>query len=146
VVDKKALSFFSSLVAELPQDWQLLYLGYDKNETAPANAGLKKIFYHLIYTLGIKKKFNHAAINKLYPRPYSEHLQEAGFHDCTHAYAITKEAAEILLAKQSPVTYSADNLLALSIVNSLLKAFIPRPKLINQQYQVNPGSTVSYLR
>lgn len=145
VVDKKALPLFDSITAELPANWQLLYLGFAKNEKAPANAFLKKAFYHLLYALGIKRTLNHSVIMHLYPEQYSAHLQRAGFHDCTHAYAITNEAAAILLQQQSPVIFTADNALAFTITNQLLQAFITRPKLINQQYQVNGEQGLSYL-
>lgn len=145
VIDKNTVGLFDTITGELPFDWQLLYLGYAKNEIPPANAGIKKLFYYLLYATGIKRKFNHTAINNLYPRPYSEHLQKAGLHDCTHAYAVTKEAAAILLQNQTPLTYAADNLLATVITNGLLKAYTAKPKLINQQYQVNEGNTFSYL-
>lgn len=145
VIDKSTISLFDSITGELPADWQLLYLGYAKNENPPANAVIKKLFYHLLYTAGIKRKFSHTAINNLYPRPYSAHLQKAGLHDCTHAYAITNDAAAILLQNQTPLVYAADNLLAAVITNGLLKAYISKPTLINQQYQVNEGNTVSYL-
>lgn len=145
VIDKKAIKLFPEVVKELPADWQLFYLGYAKNETPPYNAGLKKMFYHLLYSTGIKTKLDHTGINNLYPKPYSAHLQKAGFHDCTHAYAITKEAAKILLGKQTPLVYTADNLLAFTITQGSLKAFASKPKLINQQYQVSGANTISYL-
>jgi glycosyl transferase family 25 len=72
-------------------------------------------------------------------------LSKAGFHDCTHAYAITNEAAKILLHQQTPISSTADNLLAFAITNQLLNGYISQPKLINQQYQVMDAATASYL-
>jgi glycosyl transferase family 25 len=145
VIDKKNISLFETIAAELPSDWQLWYLGFAKNETPPANATVKKLFYHLCYSLGLKSKLNHTVINNLYPVRYSAHLQKAGFHDCTHAYAISNEAAKILLKQQSPVQYTADNLLAFTVTNEMLRSFISVPRLINQQYQVDNVHATSYL-
>ncbi|MBL0355784.1 MAG: glycosyltransferase family 25 protein [Chitinophagaceae bacterium] len=145
VVDKNAIQLFSAITSELPADWQLFYLGFAKNETAPSNASIKKFFYHLLYSLGLKRTLNHTIIDHLYPEVFSTHLQKAGFHDCTHAYAITNAAAKILLQQQTPLVYTADNLLAFTITNQLLNAFITVPKLINQQYQVNEQPVTSYL-
>lgn len=145
VIDKKNIALFDNIKNELPANWQLWYLGFAKNAVPPGNAGIKKFFYHLLFYLGLKKTLNHTVINHLYPAPYSSHLKKAGFHDCTHAYAITLEAAKILLQQQTPVTYTADNLLAFTITNNLLQAFISQPTLINQQYQVAGSTSTSYL-
>jgi len=145
VIDKKNIGLFDAIKNELPANWQLWYLGFAKNEVPPGNAGIKKFFYHLMYSLGLKKTLNHTVITHLYPAPYSAHLKKAGFHDCTHAYAITLPAAKILLQQQTPVIYTADNLLAFTITNDLLTAFISQPTLINQQYQVAGNQSNSYL-
>lgn len=145
VIDKKNICLFDTIKLELPQNWQLWYLGFAKNEVPPVNAGLKKFFYHLLYSMAIKKVMNHTMINNLYPVRYSKHLSKAGFHDCTHAYAITNEAAKILLHQQTPVSSTADNLLAFTITNQLLNAYITQPTLINQQYQVMDNAPSSYL-
>ena len=146
VIDRKNIMLFDSISKELPGNWQLWYLGYTKNETPPANAVTKKLFYHFCYSLGIKRTLNHTVINHLYPAPYTAHLQRAGFHDCTHAYAITNDAARILLKQQTPVQYTADNLLAFTCANYLLRAFISTPALINQQFQVSDNPTISYVQ
>jgi glycosyl transferase family 25 len=145
VIDRNTIGLFPEMIKELPADWQLWYLGFAKNEKAPANARLKKLFYHLLYALGLKRTLNHTVIGNLYPARFSTHLLRSGFHDCTHAYAITNEAAAILLQQQTPVQYTADNLLAFTITNKKLNAFIADPKLINQQYQVNEQPVISYL-
>ncbi len=145
VMDKNNLALFETIKNELPTNWQLWYLGFAKNEAPPRNAAIKKLFYHLLFALGLRKTLNHKVISHLYPAPYSSHLLSAGFHDCTHAYAITLEAAKTLLQQQTPVTYTADNLLAFTITNKLLTAFISKPTLINQQYQVTDNHSGSYL-
>ncbi|HYC30618.1 MAG TPA: hypothetical protein VEB42_17400, partial [Chitinophagaceae bacterium] len=78
------------------------------------------------------------------PKKVSEHFYQAGFHDCTHAYAITQSAAKKLLALQQPISFIADNLLAYAVTNQVVKGYIMQPKMINQQYQVGI-TTVSYL-
>jgi glycosyl transferase, family 25 len=145
VIDEKNIHLFSTMQAELPVNWQLWYLGFAKNQQPPVNATFKKIFYHLLYALRLKTTMNHTMINNLYPSAFSAHLSRAGFHDCTHAYAITLEAAKILLHEQTPIAYTADNLLAFTNTHQKLQAFISKPTLINQQYQVMQGPTLSYL-
>ena len=146
VIDREKIRLFDSISRELPDNWQLWYLGYTKNVAPPANAFTKKLFYHFCYSLGIKRTLNHTVINNLYPAPYSAHLKKAGFHDCTHAYAITNDAARILLEQQTPLQYNADNLLAFTCTNDLLRAFISTPTLINQQFQVSSNPPISYVK
>ncbi|MEN9570924.1 MAG: hypothetical protein RL172_2155 [Bacteroidota bacterium] len=145
VIDKTALASFSKAVAELPANWQLWYLGFDKNDQPPGNAFFKKMLYHFLYAIGLKKTYNHTQINHLYASPYSAHLATAGFHFCTHAYAITNQAADILLHMQTPVSYVADHLLGYATSGKKINGFINKPPMINQQYQVSSTPIKSYL-
>jgi len=145
IVDRENILLFEAVSKELPADWGLWYLGFAKNEKAPGIAFFKKIFYHLLYATGVKRRFNHTVINNLYPKPFSKHLRHAGFHDCAHAYAITGNTAEVFLKMQQPVSYIADHLLAYAASGRLINAFITEPKLINQQYQVSANPIKSYL-
>lgn len=143
VIDNKAAENFTTIINELPGDWELLYLGFAEREKVPAIAPLKKFFYHLLHQFG-SLNFSHKTIQHLYPKRISEHVAEAGYHDCTHAYAITAAAAEKLLALQQPISFIADNLLAYAVTNQVVKGYITQPKIINQQYQVGTTSA-SYL-
>lgn len=131
VLNPSNLSLFPSMVAELPEDWDLLYLGYEKREYFGIkewiNLQWKKIFpYH------VQLKMNRELYQRYYPRPFSRCISYAGFHDCTHAYAITGGAAKKLLTYGRPVRFNSDNLLSWMVGKDLLKGFITRPKLFNQ--------------
>lgn len=143
VIDKKRASMFSQIVSALPANWELLYLGFDEREKAPKGVWLKKIFYHVLSALGTLP-FSHKTINHLYPKKISNHIYRAGYHDCTHAYALTASAAKKLLKLQQPISFIADNLLAYAATNTLVNAYIILPKIIYQQYQLGT-ITASYL-
>ncbi len=119
-------------LAELPPNWELVYLGYLKHEKVTGGLKLKQFFYKLISRFGLMK-WSYKMVNNLLPRPYSAHLKKAGFHDCTHAYAISLEAAKKLLAAQTPVVYRADDLLSATIMKGELNAFITQPKFFDQE-------------
>ena len=72
-------------------------------------------------------------VANLLPKPFSKHLKKAGFHDCTHAYALTLEGAKKLLAAQTLVVYRADDLLSATIMKGELRAFITDPKFFDQE-------------
>jgi glycosyl transferase family 25 len=78
-------------------------------------------------------KWNYTMVTNLLPKPFSKHLKKAGFHDCTHAYAVTLSAAEKLLKVQTPVVYRADDLLSATILKGDLNAFITVPKFFDQE-------------
>ena len=77
-------------------------------------------------------------VGNLLPRPFSKHLRRAGFHDCTHAYAITLAAAEKLMNAQTPVVYRADDLLSALTMKGELKAFVTDPKFFGQEVFHDP--------
>jgi len=143
VINEKVSSFFSQTLKELPANWELFYLGYAEREIPPPGLLFKKIFYHTLRLFGAVK-FSHTTINHLYPKRISTHISAAGYHDCTHAYAVTQSGAKKLLRLQQPISFIADNLLAYAATNQIVKGYIAHPQFILQQYQLGTSSA-SYL-
>ncbi len=137
----ESISLFSAIIKDLPDDWELLYFDYFKNEIPKP---LKKFWYHL-QKIGGGLKWSHQIINNLYPKKLSKHIAVAGFHDFTNAYAVTRPGALKLLKMQSPVSYVADNLLAIASSSKKIKAFISYPKLFKQLSQDNSSEFDSLL-
>jgi glycosyl transferase family 25 len=106
-------------------------------------AFVKKAVYHLQRFFG-GLNYSHTTIRNLYPKKIGQYVSKSGYHDCTHAYGLTRSGAEKLLALQTPISFFPDNLLAHAATNELVKAYIIQPKIINQQYQVGTTS-VSYI-
>lgn len=117
---------------ELPVEWDLVYLGYLLHETATPALKRKQQFYKFISKLGLMK-WSPQMVSNLLPKPYSHHLKKAGFHNCTHAYAVTLEGAKKLLAAQTPIVYRADDLLSYSNLKGALTAFVTEPKFFDQE-------------
>lgn len=126
------LSQLKNAINELPPNWELVYFGYLKHEVVTVGLRTKQLFYKLWSALGLMS-WTPAMVNNFLPKPYSDHLKIAGFHDCTHAYAITNEAAEKLLKLQTPVVYRADDLLSSTIMKGGLNAFVTEPKFFDQE-------------
>lgn len=126
------LNLLPDVLNELPADWELVYLGYLKHENVNTNLKVKQFFYKILSRLGLMK-WSYTMIKNLLPRPFSSHLKKAGFHDCTHAYAISLEAAKKLASAQTPVVYRADDLLSATILKGELNAFITDPKFFDQE-------------
>lgn len=137
---EKTLSLLPEAIDELPENWELVYLGYLKNETVTAGAKAKQFFYKIIAALGLMK-WDYTMVSNMLPEKYSPYLRKAGFHDCTHAYAITANAAQKLFAAQSPVVYRADDLLSHTILKGELRAFVTEPKFFDQEIFHNSSIT-----
>lgn len=127
----RELNKFSAIAKELPADWELFYLGYEKNE----NLRLKQKMNRLLLTTfrhHAQLKLTSEVIKNYYAVPVSSHISKAGFHDCTHAYAITLEGARKALALGTPVRFHPDNLLAWLNCTGQIKGYVSSSKLFNQ--------------
>ncbi len=138
------LEQLSQALNELPTDWELLYLGYLKHENVTLGLRVKQFFYKIGSSFGLMK-WNSIMIRNLLPKKITPHLKKAGFHDCTHAYAITLEAAKKLVAEQTPVVYRADDLLSYNVMKETIKGFVTEPKFFDQE-AFHDQSIVSEIR
>ena len=134
----ESLKHISSSLKELPEDWELVYLGYNKHEFITPKLKRKQAFYSISSRLGLMK-WNNVMVDNMLPKPFSKHLREAGFHDCTHAYAVSYEGAKKLLEFQTPIAFNADDLLSDTVMKGHLNAFITVPKFFDQEQFTNPA-------
>jgi glycosyl transferase, family 25 len=141
---QNALQQLPQALQELPQNWELVYLGYLKNEAVTAGAKWKQFFYKLLAAPGLFK-WSYTMVCNMLPKAFSPHLKKAGFHDCTHAYALTISGAQKLYADQNPVVYRADDLLSHTILKGKLQAFVTEPKFFDQEVFQN-SNAVSEIR
>lgn len=125
-------------VGELPDDWELIYFGYNKNEIATPALKRKQAFYRIICHLKLIK-WSSLMVSNFLPRPYSPHLQKAGFHDLMHAYGVNQLACKKLIQAQTPVVFNADPLITHLVMNGQLNAFITRKKFFTQEQFLDPA-------
>lgn len=126
------LQLLPQTIMELPGYWDLVYLGYVKNERVTIQLKMKKFYYNVLSRLGLMK-WDSKMVSNLLPKYFGPHLKQAGFHDCSHAYAVTLEGAKKLLFAQTPVVYRADDLLSHTVLNGNFTAFITIPKFFDQE-------------
>jgi glycosyl transferase family 25 len=141
---KENLNTLSKIISQLPTSWELLYLGWEKHEKQKIFAPLKKRFYQVQRLLGLHK-WSIKQIKNLYPKKYSENLMKAGFHDCTHAYAITNKAAHALCELQTPIAFNADSLLTYAVTTQMVEAYIAVPKMFKQLSQYSNEMSHSFV-
>ncbi len=124
-------------IQELPEDWEMVYFGYAKNEEITPKLKRKQFFYKMLSPLGLVK-LSPLMVNNLLPRPFSAHLMRAGLHDLLHGYAISQEACKKLVKAQTPVVFNSDPLVSYLIMNNQLNAFITKPQFFTQEQMLDP--------
>lgn len=118
-------------VQELPADWDLLYLGVRGQRLPPIGHGLKRCLFLPLARLLFpgKYRFSLAEYGRLYQRPFSAHLHHAGYHQGTHAYAVSRRGAEKLLGFPGRISAPPDAFLGDQIMAGKLNAFALREEL-----------------
>jgi glycosyl transferase family 25 len=136
-VDADTTSELMESLAQLPNNWDLLYLGYRGSNDAMRFPHYFRVFfaYPILSALGFKK-YNAKIFRRRYPREYSENLQIAGSHWGTHAYAVTSSGAEKILKRQSPVSMAADNVIATMCVDESIMALRVKRRIFHQNRQL----------
>lgn len=97
-------------LAEVPDNWDLLFLGY-WSHTNPVPLKEKIKMSVLINLSKLLIKYDTNDIYNRYPRHYSDHLDKSGRHFGSHAYAVSNEGAKKILKYSDPVTQFGDNIL-----------------------------------
>ncbi|MBS1939166.1 MAG: hypothetical protein JST98_04220 [Bacteroidetes bacterium] len=122
------LGVLPACLAELPPDWDLLYLGLRGHRLPPPTHGFKvNVLLPFLRLLRPDKyRLTRTEAARLYLRPFSEHLYRAGYHQGTHAYAVSRKGAALLHAHGLPITAPPDVYLATLIVEGRLNAFAVR--------------------
>jgi len=134
-----------AILLDIPDDCELLFWGWNKNQASNLFTYFKQIFYHVLHSIGMLK-WDHQMINNLFARPFSQYLKKAGFHDQTFAYAINANTARKLLKMQTPIQYIADNLLAHAATKEILKAYITRQQVFLEHKLSDGTPKDSYIR
>lgn len=107
-VSLDGLVLVPEVLEQLPDEWDLLYLGYLDKEPLRLRDKLKiGLVMPLLNMLGLKS-YDMAFIRNHWPRPFSQDLLRAGFHNGTHAYAVTREGARKILSMHSLVSLTID--------------------------------------
>jgi glycosyl transferase family 25 len=125
------VALLPAALGQLPDDWDLVYLGYTRFERVRRWDRVKRLFYLALSPLRLVPWRPGEAV-RLHPRPYSANLRRAGYHDGTYAYAVSLEGARKLLAAQTPLTHVADHLFVKLVLSGALRAFVTEPKMFDE--------------
>jgi glycosyl transferase family 25 len=138
------VALLPAALGQLPDGWDLAYLGWSRHERPTARDRAKRLAYLALSPLGLAPWRPGEAL-RLHPRPFSENLRRAGYHDGTYAYAISLSGARKLLEAQTPLTHAADHAFVYLVLSGALRAFVAVPKLFDE-VSARIGGTGSYVR
>lgn len=138
------LPLLPAALEQLPEDWELAYLGYTNFEQVTLYHRAKQATYLLAAAAGLMK-WTPAEIRRFHPRRFSEHLKVAGLHHCAHAYAFTQGAARKLVAAQTPLARNADQLFVHMVLGGKLRAFVTEPKFFDQEAGSGKAAEYSFV-
>jgi glycosyl transferase family 25 len=131
VAPRPEIGLLPAALGQLPEDWDLVYLGYSRYERVTARDRAKRLAYLALSPLGIVPWRAGEAL-RLHPRPWSENLRRAGYHNGTYAYAVSLSGARKLLDAQTPLAHVADHAFVYQVLSGALRAFVTVPKLFDE--------------
>ncbi|MGH9945616.1 MAG: glycosyltransferase family 25 protein [Pyrinomonadaceae bacterium] len=122
----------STALANIPYDADLVYWGWNGGRFRPRFGQMQQIIYHLRYWLGADN-FNHTMIRNLYMRRCNEYFDKAAVNFLSHAYTVTRRAAEALLKWHTPVILSADIAMIHANLSGDIRSYVARKQLFGQR-------------
>lgn len=138
----EAIGLLPAALRELPDDWDLCYLGYTHFERVTRWQRTKRLAYLGLAPLRLLP-WSTGEVWRLHPRPFSAHLRRAGYHDGTYAYAVSLSGARKLAAAQTPLAHVADHNFVNLVLGGALNAFVTEPKMFDER-SAGISGTISY--
>lgn len=122
---------FKSAIDELPEDWELLMLGYYGEKLPTLKYRIQTSVYMLYHYLHLFNwhKVGVEVIRKTCLSYYGQHLYTLGKMLGGHAYAVSNEGARKFVNFQKPIIIQADRVFNYYDDTSSRKAFAVRDKL-----------------
>jgi len=137
------LYLFDEIKRELPENWELLMLGYYGEKQPSLKNTLARQIYYLCHYLHIDNwhKVDKQWIRDICLTPFSDHLYGIGKVVGAHAYAMTLSAAKKFIDYQQPVIVQADRIFNYYKAAFGLEGFASKVKL----FTLSGASTISYI-
>ncbi len=134
---EKNLQFVADTLKQVPDNWELLFLGHIYNNDFSFTGRLKYYYWiNFLYKIGFR---NEAVLRKKrsYPVDFSSLLKKQGGHIGTHAYALHGDGAAKLLEIQTPLTHGASDFLTMdAVANHKIRAYTCKYMFFEQNMQL----------
>ncbi len=120
------------IIKEIPDNCDLLYWGYRWYDSESTLSRMIRIWFKEPFLFLSAKLLgkSYVNLNERYPKPFRKHLWKAGYHAGSHAYGITRSAAEKLLKANTPITMISDQLFIDQIRGGFINAYVAYPMIM----------------
>ncbi len=132
-----------TILANLPPDADLIQWGWMGGRFRPPLGALQQAIFHIKYAFG-RYKLDHRMIRNLYMRPYNDHFHIASVNFLTHAYTVTRRAAEEFIRWNTPINLNADHVLILATLAGDVRGYVPKVQLFGQR-SIDPNDPLESL-
>ncbi len=125
------LEHFADMIAQLPNDWDLIMFGYYGEKRPSLKSRLQQQTYKVFRKLhlGNWHLVNKRWLEKLCMVHYSPDFFHIGKVLGAHAYAVNLQTAKNFIAYQTPIKLQADRVFNYFLSEHELKAFAPKHPL-----------------
>lgn len=125
------LAKFPGVLAELPENWEVLMLGYYAHKPPIFKYRMQQKIYMLYHHLRLFNwhKVRKSWIEQICMSPVSDHIDRFGKVLGAHAYALTAEAARKFIDYQTPVKLQADRIFNYYQAEFGLEGYAVRPTM-----------------
>ena len=138
------LQYFDSVIEQLPEDWELLMLGYYGHKLPTLRYRLQQQIYLGFHYLRVANwhKVSRSWIDNICMRSHSPDVYQLGKVLGAHAYAVSASAAEKFVTYQTPVHLQADRIFNYYAAQNPLNAFA----LKNTVFTLSELASESYIQ
>jgi len=120
------LNNFEKAITELPDNWELFYLGYNNVSHWADNSftrAMLRIKYKLKPVLIGNDKSSNTPDKMFLPKSFSKSLYTPGVYYGTHAYALSQAGAKKIVELDTPLNYGYDIALIHACYNKIVRGF-----------------------
>lgn len=126
------IAYFQSAILELPQNWELFYLGYNPISRWSENKFTRSLLKikHLVKPTNTHGLSSRVLNKQFFSKSYSKNLNIPGVYGGTHAYALSYEGAKKIVDLDTPLKHGFDTTLMFANYHKLIKSYSLKKQLI----------------
>lgn len=131
------------ILTNVPANAELIQWGWNGGRFRPPLGHLQEALFHVRRAFG-RYPLSHRMIRNLYMRRYNDHFHVASVNFLSHAYTITKSAAETFIRWNTPIRLNADHLFIHAALAGEVRAYVSKVQLFGQR-SIDPNDPLESL-
>jgi len=132
LIDESRINYFKNAIQEIPENWDLFYLGYNTISRWSENRHTKLLLKikHLLMPTNIDGLSSSDFNKQFFSKSFSKNLNIPGVYGGTHAYAISYEGAKKIIDISTPLQYASDTTLMYANYHKLINSYSMKKQII----------------